>query len=79
MSFVGSSVNGRSIIDQLKEENVEMGWETYIVPFGRDTITFKLGNKVCLDLWRQQKGRGVKMSQVLSRKGLCLWLGFRST
>lgn len=39
MSFVGSNVNGRSIIDQLKEENVEMGWETYIVPFGRDTIT----------------------------------------
>ena len=39
LSFVGSSVNGRSIIDQLKEENVEMGWDTYIVPYGRDTIT----------------------------------------
>lgn len=39
MCFVGSSSNGRSIIDQLKEENVEMGWETYIVPYGRDTIT----------------------------------------
>jgi len=37
--FVGSSVNGRSIIDQLKEEKVEMSWETYIVPFGRDTIS----------------------------------------
>jgi len=37
--FVGSSVNGRSIIDQLKEEKVEMGWDTYIVPYGRDTIT----------------------------------------
>ncbi len=37
--FVGSSVNEKSIIDQLKEEKVEMGWETYIVPFGRDTIT----------------------------------------
>lgn len=37
--FVGSSSNGRSIIDQLKEENVQMGWETYIVPYGRDTIT----------------------------------------
>ena len=36
--FVGSSVNGRSIIDQLKEEKVEMSWETYIVPFGRDTV-----------------------------------------
>ncbi len=39
MSFIGSSVNGRSIIDQLKEEKIEMGWETYIVPFGRDTIS----------------------------------------
>ncbi len=37
--FVGSNHNGRSIIDQLKEENVQMGWETYIVPYGRDTIT----------------------------------------
>lgn len=39
MSFVGSSSNGKSIIDQLKEENVDMGWETYIVPYGRDTIS----------------------------------------
>lgn len=39
LSFVGSSVNGKSIIDQLKEEKVEMGWDTYIVPYGRDTIT----------------------------------------
>jgi len=39
MCFVGSSSNGRSIIDQLKEEDVDMGWETYIVPYGRDTIT----------------------------------------
>jgi len=39
LSFVGSSTNGKSIIDQLKEEKVEMGWENYIVPFGRDTIT----------------------------------------
>ncbi|MBN1383627.1 MAG: CO dehydrogenase/CO-methylating acetyl-CoA synthase complex subunit beta [Elusimicrobia bacterium] len=39
LTFVGSSSNGKSIIDQLKEENVEMGWDTYIVPYGRDTIT----------------------------------------
>ena len=39
LSFVGASSNGKSVIDQLKEENVEMGWENYIVPFGRDTIT----------------------------------------
>jgi len=39
LTFVGSSTNGRSIIDQLLEENVEMGWENYIVPYGRDTIS----------------------------------------
>lgn len=39
MTFVGSSSNGKSIIDQLKAEKVEMGWDTYIVPYGRDTIS----------------------------------------
>jgi len=39
LTFVGSSTNGVSIIDQLKKENVEMGWDSYIVPYGRDTIT----------------------------------------
>ncbi|MBL7069850.1 MAG: CO dehydrogenase/CO-methylating acetyl-CoA synthase complex subunit beta [Candidatus Omnitrophica bacterium] len=39
LAFVGSSVNGRSIIDQLIEENVQMGWDNYIVPYGRDTIS----------------------------------------
>jgi len=37
--FAGSSSGGRSIIDQLKEEKVEMGWDNYIVPFGRDTLS----------------------------------------
>jgi acetyl-CoA synthase len=37
--FAGSSTNGRSIIDQLKEENVQMGWDNYIVPYGRDTLS----------------------------------------
>ncbi|PIQ88866.1 MAG: CO dehydrogenase/CO-methylating acetyl-CoA synthase complex subunit beta [Candidatus Omnitrophica bacterium CG11_big_fil_rev_8_21_14_0_20_42_13] len=37
--FVGSSSNGRSIVDQLKEEEVQMGWDNYIVPYGRDTIS----------------------------------------
>lgn len=39
MTFVGSNVNSRSIIDQLLEEKVEMGWDTYIVPYGRDTLS----------------------------------------
>lgn len=37
--FVGSSSGGVSIIDQLKEENIQMGWDNYLVPYGRDTIT----------------------------------------
>ncbi len=37
--FLSGNVNGRSIIDQLMEEGVEMGYDTYIVPFGRDTIS----------------------------------------
>jgi len=37
--FLSGNVNGRSIIDQLFEEGVEMGYDTYIVPFGRDTIS----------------------------------------
>ncbi|MCQ9208756.1 MAG: acetyl-CoA decarbonylase/synthase complex subunit alpha/beta [Omnitrophica bacterium] len=39
LTFVGSSSGGKSIIDQLKEEKVEMGWDTYIVPYGRDTVS----------------------------------------
>lgn len=37
--FLTGNNNGRSIIDQLVEEGVEMGYDTYIVPFGRDTIS----------------------------------------
>jgi len=37
--FVGSNVAGRSIIDQLIEEDVQMGWDNYIVPYGRDTVS----------------------------------------
>ena len=32
--FLCGNVNGRSIIHQLQEEGVEMGYDTYIVPFG---------------------------------------------
>src|SRR4030066_11067 len=39
LTFVGSSSNGNSIIAQLMEAGVGMGWDTYIVPYGRDTIT----------------------------------------
>jgi acetyl-CoA synthase len=39
LTFLSGNVNGRSIIHQLQEEGVEMGYDTYIVPFGLDTIS----------------------------------------
>ncbi len=39
LCFLSGNVNGRSIIDQLIEEGVELGYDTYTVPFGRDTIS----------------------------------------
>jgi len=37
--FLSGNVNGRSIIHQLMEEGVEMGYDTYIIPFGTDTYS----------------------------------------
>ena len=37
--FLMANRNGRSMRDQLAEENIEMGWDTYIVPVGRDTLS----------------------------------------
>ena len=37
--FLSGNVNGRSIIDQLHEEGVEMGYDTFLIPFGRDTLS----------------------------------------
>jgi acetyl-CoA synthase len=39
LTFLSGNVNGRSIIHQLQEEGVEMGYDTYIVPFGTDTVS----------------------------------------
>ncbi len=39
LTLVGGSVDGVSIIDQLKEGGLQMGLESYVVPFGRDTIS----------------------------------------
>ena len=39
LTFLSGNTNGRSIIHQLQEEGVEMGYDTYIVPFGTDTIS----------------------------------------
>lgn len=39
LTFLCGNVNGRSVINQLMEEGVEMGYDTYIVPFGMDTLS----------------------------------------
>lgn len=33
--FIAGDSNGRSMAEQLAEENIEMGWDTYIVPYGK--------------------------------------------
>ena len=37
--FLSGNVNGRSIIHQLLEEGVQLGYDTFTVPFGIDTIS----------------------------------------
>jgi acetyl-CoA synthase len=39
LCFLAGNVNGRSIIHQLQEEGVDLGYDTYTVPFGTDTIS----------------------------------------
>ena len=37
--FLSGNVKGRSIVDQLLEEGVDLGYHTFTVPFGSDTIS----------------------------------------
>lgn len=37
--FLSSSSDGRCIVDQLREEGIELGYDTFTVPFGSDTIS----------------------------------------
>lgn len=39
LTILGGNVDGVSIIEQLKEAGLQMGLESYVVPFGRDTIS----------------------------------------
>ncbi|MCX5666151.1 MAG: CO dehydrogenase/CO-methylating acetyl-CoA synthase complex subunit beta, partial [Candidatus Omnitrophica bacterium] len=39
LTLVGGNVDGVSIIDQLKDGGLNMGLESYVVPFGRDTTS----------------------------------------
>ncbi len=35
--FMASNTNGRSMAEQLAEEDVEMSWDTFLVPYGKET------------------------------------------
>jgi acetyl-CoA synthase len=39
LCFLSGNVNGRSIIHQLTEQGLELGYDTYTVPFGTDTLS----------------------------------------
>ena len=43
--FMGGGVDGRTFADQLEEEGVQLGWETRLVPFGKDvsSLIYALG------------------------------------
>ncbi len=34
--FMAGETNGKSMAEQLAEEGVQMGWDTYLVPYGKD-------------------------------------------
>ena len=35
--FMASHTNGRSVAEQLAEEGIEMSWDTFLVPYGKET------------------------------------------
>lgn len=37
--FMAGNSNGRAIAEQLAEEKIEMSWDTFLVPFGKDTTS----------------------------------------
>jgi len=43
--FMGGSTNGKQFAEQLDEEGIQLGWETRLVPFGKDvsSLIYALG------------------------------------
>ncbi len=37
--FMAGHTNGRAIAEQLAEERIDMNWDTFLVPFGKDTTS----------------------------------------
>lgn len=49
--FMASSSDGKSMAEQLAEEGVEMSWDTFLVPYGKDTSAAVLAlNFACRSL-----------------------------
>jgi acetyl-CoA synthase len=58
--FMGGGVNGTSFAEQLAAEGVQLGWETRLIPFGRDvsSLIYALGfaNRAALSFGGVQPG-----------------------
>jgi len=58
--FMGGGVNGTSFAEQLAAEDVQLGWETRLIPFGRDvsSLIYALGfaNRAALSFGGVQPG-----------------------
>jgi acetyl-CoA synthase len=79
LTFLSGNVNGRSIIHQLMEEGVELGYDTYTVPFGTDTISaiYALGFAVrsALTFGGMKGGHGTRYPCLQQESRFCLCTG----
>ncbi len=66
--FLCGNVNGRSIIHQLQEEGVQLGYDTFTVPFGIDTISavYALGLRRPLGAHLRRHGRAATRARSCS-------------
>ena len=62
--FMGGRLNGKQFAEQLAEEGVQLGWETRLVPFGKDVsaLVYALGfaNRAALSFGGVKPGDFVK-------------------
>jgi acetyl-CoA synthase len=62
--FMAGETNGKQFAEQLAEEGIELGWESRLIPFGKDdsAAIFALGfaNRVALSFGGIQAGESIK-------------------
>ena len=82
--FLSGNVNGRSIIHQLMEEGVQLGYDTFMVPFGIDTVSaiYALASRLALRslsaAWRRaRRARSCSTTRTAVSPGC--WLSAKST